>query len=228
MPSVRVLLTPAAEPVERDAAAVIVDVLRATSTLTYALANGAARVLPVASPDAAFALRRQEPTALLCGEREGRLIPGFDLGNSPAEYTRERVGGRPLIFASTNGSIAMLNARAAHRRILGAFVNAGAVAAAVARESRVTIVCAGKLGHLSLEDAAFAGWLARDLHARGFRIDGPAAAMAITLAPRDPAAIAPLLESAAHGRYLRALGGEFLADISRCAQLDAIDRAFEV
>ena len=228
MPIVRVLLTPVAEPVPRHAAAVIVDVLRATSTLSYALANGASSVIPVATPEAAFAARRAHPSALLCGERDGRIIAGFDLGNSPLEFGREVVAGRPLIFASTNGSIGMLHAARARRRVLGAFVNAAAVLRAVAGERDVSIVCSGKLGRFSLEDAAFAGWLCRALAERGAEIEGAAARFTMRTAPRDASEVRRVLEGASHGRYLIGLGGEFRRDVARCAEIDALDRAFEI
>src|SRR5262245_52562441 len=86
-----------APAVRAPAVAVIVDVLRATTTLTVALDHGAARVIPAASPAQAFELRSRSPAALLCGEREGRKIEGFDLGNSPDEYRATRVKGRELI-----------------------------------------------------------------------------------------------------------------------------------
>src|SRR5438477_6670544 len=137
MPRIQVLLTPHAAPVPRHSVAVIVDVLRASSTLSYALVNGATRVLPVATPDQARALAAHTPGALLCGERDGKRIEGFALGNSPAEYRPEIVRGRPLVFASTNGSIALLAAAGARRRLLGSFINAGAVVNAVANASQV-------------------------------------------------------------------------------------------
>ena len=228
LPSVRVLLTPAAEPVPEHATAVIVDVLRATTTLTHALTNGATRVIPVATIEAAHAAHREHPTALLCGEREGRIIPGFDLGNSPAEYGCEVVSGRPLIFASTNGSIGMLNAGRAKHRVLGAFVNATAVERRVAGERHVVIVCSGKLGRFSLEDASFAGWLCRALAKRGASIDGPAARFTMRTAPADADGVRRVVEGASHGRYLIALGGEFRRDVARCAEIDVIDRAWDV
>jgi len=227
-PAVRVLLTPDAERVPARSTAVIVDVLRATSTLSFALANGAAGIVPAATPEAALVLKRRDPAALLCGERGGRIVPGFDLGNSPAEYAPGVVGGRRLIFASTNGSIALLRAGAARRRILGAFVNASAVLRAIADEPHVTIVCAGQLGRFGLEDAAFAGYLIQALAPRDASADGPAARFAAALAPRDSAEVRTALESSSHGRYLRSLGGEFLRDVERCAEIDALDRAFEV
>jgi 2-phosphosulfolactate phosphatase len=228
MRTVRVHLTPGAEPVPRDSTAVILDVLRATTTLTHALANGARAILPAGTPEEARALQRAHPGALLCGERDGRILPGFDLGNSPAEYTPGVVSGKTLVFASTNGSIAMLAARGARRRLLGAFVNAGAVVEAVARDAAVVIVCSGKLGRFSLEDAACAGWLVRALERRGCAADGASARLARALAPAGPDDVLPLLEGASHGRYLRQLGGEFLRDLPRCAAVDSLPRVFAI
>lgn len=208
-------------------AAVVIDVLRATTTLTVALAKGAARVVPVADPLAALEWKRRDPAVLLCGERGGLKIPGFDLGNSPAEYTFQAVSGRTLVFASTNGSRAMLASAECGVRRLGAFVNASAVAAAVADQPFVRLVCAGREGGFSLEDAACAGWLCEALAARGARIDGGRARLAMALAPRDAAGARTLLEGSAHGRALRALGPAFAADVEFCAGLDRVDRAFE-
>src|SRR2546426_7943456 len=88
---VGVLLAPRDGAVPPSAVAVVIDVLRATSTLSVARAHGAARIVPAVSPEAATALRRRHPDALLCGERESLKIPGFDLGNSPLEYDPARV-----------------------------------------------------------------------------------------------------------------------------------------
>lgn len=233
MTRVRVLLTPRAETRAASAAganetAVVIDVLRATTTLTVALGHGASAVHPAATPEEAFRKRRLMPQALLCGEREGRRIEGFDLGNSPFEYPVTAVSGRPLIFASTNGSLAMLAAAKARRRLLAAFVNLHAVAERVASEPRVVIVCAGKLGGIALEDAACAGLLVERLVARGAKPEGPAATLARRLAPRDSAETKALVQGAAHGRYLRALGPEFARDVEFCGDLDALDDAFEI
>lgn len=224
---VAVLLSPPAAPIGGPCA-VIVDVLRATTTLTAALAHGARAVIPVATPAEALRLRAGRPGTLACGEREGRMVPGFDLGNSPFEYTAERVAGRALAFASTNGSRAMLAARAARRRVLGAFVNAAAVVAAVAREREVVIVCAGRLGGFCLEDAACAGLLLARLEAHGAVAAGPAARLARSLAPRDGAEVRALVRGASHGRDLAALGPAYARDLEHCAGLDTAERAFEL
>jgi 2-phosphosulfolactate phosphatase len=225
---ISVLLTPGGGSVPPQATAVVVDVLRATSVLTQARLHGARAVLAAGTPEEAMALRARHPGALLCGERAGRRIPGFDLGNSPFEYGYEIVGGRRLIFASTNGSQALLAAGRARRRVLGAFVNANAVLEAVVADERITIVCSGKLGGYALEDAAFAGWLVERLAARGARVEGAAAAFARRSAPRDAAGVRALVQGASHGRYLRSLGPEFARDVEFCAGLDTISQAFEV
>ncbi len=208
------------------AAAVVIDVLRATTTLSVAFANGASRVIPAASLGEARALRERHPRALLCGERDGRIVPGFDLGNSPFEYGRDRVAGRTLVFASTNGSQAMKLAAGARRTWLGAFVGAGALVGSLAGEREVWLVAAGRLGRPSLEDLGCAGWIARALAERGFVPASPEARLVIALAPADGAGVRALVEGAAHARTLRALGPEFARDVAYAATLDALGAAF--
>jgi 2-phosphosulfolactate phosphatase len=224
---VEVRLTPSGPPVTSGATLVAVDVLRATSTLTCALAHGAARVLEAASVEEGFAIRDRNPGSLLCGERDGRIVPGFDLGNSPFEYPAERVSGRTLVFASTNGSQALRLGRTADRRVLAAFVNLEAAVAKMRDAARVVIVCAGKLGAFALEDAACAGLLVERLRAAGARVEGTAATLAARLAPRDADGVRALVEGSAHGLWLRSLGPEFARDVEFCAGLDTLDCAFE-
>lgn len=224
---VSVLLSPAGA-VADGPCAIIVDVLRATTTLTVALSNGARGVIAAGTPAEALALRAARPNTLACGERDGRIVPGFDLGNSPFEYTAERVSGRTLAFASTNGSLAMLAARNAGRRVLAAFVNAGAVVDRVRQAREVVIVCAGKLGRFSLEDTACAGLLIARLEAHGGVAHGPAARLARAIAPDDAAGVRALVQGAAHARDLAAMGPAYVRDLEICSALDSIDRAFEV
>jgi 2-phosphosulfolactate phosphatase len=137
---------------------VVIDVLRATTTICHALAAGAAAVVPCLEIDEA---RKKAAAigsgAVLGGERLGLRIEGFDLGNSPTEYTRETVGGTTVVFTTTNGTKAMLRAREAANLYLGAFVNLAAVAEAVAGHDRVDLLCAGTRGQVTAEDALFAG-----------------------------------------------------------------------
>jgi 2-phosphosulfolactate phosphatase len=212
--------------VPRGATAVVIDVLRATTTLTVARLHGAARVVPAGSPEQARALAMRHPGALLCGERDGRKIAGFDLGNSPFEYPFERVAGKTLVFASTNGSLAMARAARARRVLLAAFVNAHAVVEALAGARDVVVLCAGKLGGFALEDAGCAGLIAAQLEARGATLDDDGARCARDLAPSDADEVRTLVEGASHARYLVAMGEEFARDVDYCAGLDTLDRVF--
>jgi 2-phosphosulfolactate phosphatase len=158
-----VILAPGV-PVENELAgqtAVIIDVLRFTTTLTAALEAGAKAVYPVAEPEDAWRLQgRLEGDVLLGGERDGLRINGFDLGNSPLEYGRATVGGRLLVMTTTNGTAALLAAHNAGASpvYVGSLRNAAAVARRISREERPAVLyCAGTRGMISLEDVIGAG-----------------------------------------------------------------------
>jgi 2-phosphosulfolactate phosphatase len=153
-----------------DRVVVVIDVLRATTTITTALAHGAVQVIPCLEVDEARrAAGRQEGDALLGGERGGVRIPGFDLGNSPEEYTRSRVAGKTIVFTTTNGTRAMMACRGARRVLLGAFVNFSAVchelsrAAAESPETGIDLLCAGTRGEITREDVLLAGAICDEL-----------------------------------------------------------------
>jgi 2-phosphosulfolactate phosphatase len=225
---VRVALTPPAPgTLSASACAVAVDVLRATTTLAHARAHGAARVVPFAATAEALAARDATPGMLACGERAGRIVPGFDLGNSPAEYTRERVHGRALAFASTNGSRALLATTRCRRRLLACFANLTATLEALVHESEIVIVCAGKLGSFALEDAALAGTLATALAQRGVTLDGAQAGLAATFACHDAADAAAIVTGSDHGRWLASLGEPYAADVRSCGEVDVLREACE-
>jgi 2-phosphosulfolactate phosphatase len=142
--------------------AVVIDVLRASTTMITALAHGAASVLPVADVDEARRLAGElGQGALLGGERGGLRIPGFDLGNSPREYTAGRVAGQTVVITTTNGTAALHASRDAAEIVVGAIVNRTAVAEAVRRlagnRGVVHLVCAGTDGAVSAEDVLAAG-----------------------------------------------------------------------
>lgn len=140
---------------------VVIDVLRASTTMTHALAAGAKRVIPCLDVDEARALRESAGVdALLGGERGGLPIAGFDLGNSPAEYTPQAVRDRTVIFTTTNGTRALHAAQDARRVLIGSFVNAAAVVDALADTPEVALVCAGTRGRITREDVLCAGLFA--------------------------------------------------------------------
>jgi 2-phosphosulfolactate phosphatase len=138
---------------------VVIDVLRATSTICQALAAGARDVVPFLEVEEALAAADKVGRAevVLGGERGGKRIDGFDLGNSPSEYTPGAVGGRRVFITTTNGTRAMHHARPAARVILGSFLNLSAVMASVKDEPRVDILCAGTDGRVTGEDILAAG-----------------------------------------------------------------------
>jgi len=203
---------------------VIIDVLRSCTSIAVALSNGASRVIPVESVEEAARLASSlgATSRLLCGERDGRKVSGFDLGNSPREYARERVEGATLIFASTNASPLMAGLLEGREQLLLAYVNVGAVADAVRRRGEdLVVVCAGKIKRFALEDAACAGALIRQLEAAGEAVALNDAAETAREYDRahghDPEGI---LSRSEHGRDLIGMG--FEDDLPVCAKIDSV------
>lgn len=222
--------------------AVVIDVLRASTTMITALASGAAAVWPVADVDEARALaRRLGPRAILGGERGGVMIEGFALGNSPTEYVRDRIGGHDVVITTTNGTAALAACAAAAETLVGAIVNRRAVAAAVRTLAAARglhhahLVCAGTDGIVTAEDVLAAGAIldaaAADPGAAADTLD--AAAARALAAFRQVVAAAPgsTLETAAAAlvaAFRTSPGGANLvelgmaSDLPVCARLDAV------
>lgn len=149
-----------------EGTAVIIDILRASSTMITALQNGATRVIPCGTTEEAFQLRDQSPqdSILLGGERDGVKIQGFDFGNSPAEYSPSLVAGRTVVFTTTNGTKAILKASSATTILIGAFLNRATLADWLRQEHRNThLICAGTDGIVTGEDVLFAGAVVDEL-----------------------------------------------------------------
>jgi 2-phosphosulfolactate phosphatase len=149
--------------------AVVIDVLRSTTTIAYALDAGVKEIIPCLAISDALALAKQYPPdeILLGGERDGAPIEGFDLGNSPDEYVPGRVEGKTLIFTTTNGTVAINHARAAEEVLLASFVNADAIARRLFDRQQIHILCAGTDGKISQEDVLLAGMLVERLEREG-------------------------------------------------------------
>jgi 2-phosphosulfolactate phosphatase len=196
---------------------IVVDVLRATSTICQALASGYERVLCCAEVEEARALADSEGPAKLAGERRLEPIEGFDFGNSPSELEGEP-GAESLILTTTNGTRLLVAAAERFERVyVGSLLNLDAVAAA-ARESGedVAVLCAGVLGDLALDDAYCAGRIAEALG--GEPVDSGRAA--ILLARSFPNA----LEGLGAGRSAANLQRHGLeADVERCARENVLD-----
>jgi 2-phosphosulfolactate phosphatase len=197
--------------------AVVIDVLRATSTMTQALASGYARVLCCAEIEDAQALAKTEGPAKLAGERRLEPIPGFDFGNSPREVAGEPPVGT-LILTTTNGTRLLVAAASRYERVyVGSLLNLEAVAAAArASGEEIAILCAGVLGELTLDDAYCAGRIARAIG--GENTDSATAA--IRLADTYGSTLDGLGASRS-GWNLRRNGLE--ADIEWCARESVLD-----
>ena len=202
----------------------VVDVLRSSTSIATALMNGAAKIIPVKTVEEATKLHGtlDPKTSLLCGEREGRKVTGFALGNSPREYTRKKVNGATLIFASTNASPLLAGPLAGRDQVLFGYVNLNAVATAVlAQEPDLTIVCAGRNGRLSIEDTACAGALISRITERAPEIElNDAAAFARDFDATHGMSPEAILRRSEHGRYLIEL--DFEEDLPVCAAVDSV------
>jgi len=147
---------------------IVVDVIRATTTLSVMFDRGASRVFAAENVEQAREAAHLFPRRLLCGERNARPLPGFDYGNSPSEFSRLDLAGRELILATTNGTRAFYACPEEATRLAGSFYNAQAVtihALTLAQErgGNIAIVCAAELGYFAIEDAACAGYLVLEL-----------------------------------------------------------------
>lgn len=145
-----------------DCLVVVIDVLRASSTIITALASGARAVIPVYQPDEARNRSKnyQPDEVLLCGERNGKKISDFELGNSPTEYTNNKINGKTILLTTTNGIRTIELAQKAKKIAIGCFLNIQAIVQYCKDFSgKVLLVCAGDRGNTSLEDTVCAGMI---------------------------------------------------------------------
>ena len=230
-----VILTPRLLPPRlEDAICVVIDVLRATTTIVTALANGAREVRPCTTVAEAKQCAKSGDNIplLLGGERRGLRIPGFHLGNSPIEYLDAgKIAGKVIYFSTTNGTPALRRAfRGSARPVyLGALVNLSAVSTATIKAAagnairKILLVCAGRHGEPSLEDTYCAGLLVPRLQSElvkpGIPLElGDAATSAAEYAAMNREKPLAVLSASEHGRYLESIG--FAADLEYASQID--------
>jgi 2-phosphosulfolactate phosphatase len=209
----------------RDKTVVVIDVLRASSTIVTALMNGAKAIIPVGDMGEASKIAQNVDSKnyLLCGEKDGVTIDGYDLGNSPAEYTKEVVGGKRLIFNTTNGTKAIKKSLGSSDVYIASFLNVGAVVKALEDDEReIVLICAGWKGRLSFEDMLLAGNI---IHLLG---DGKlpdntrdGAKVAFGLFDKYGDNITAVVHQSNHAERLRALN--ISSDIDYCCQINITD-----
>jgi 2-phosphosulfolactate phosphatase len=213
---VHVALTP--DEAGKAPTGIVIDVIRATSTICQALAAGYERVLCTAEVEEARAFREKLGAGVLGGERQNVLISGFDLGNSPREYVDARPG--PLILTTTNGTRAIVSAAVRCDRVyVASLLNLAAVVSA-ARENGedVLVVCAGVQGALALDDAYVAGRIVQELEVERTDAAEAAARLVSTWASVDEA-----FRASRSGRNLLENAPELEEDLAFCARESVLD-----
>ena len=204
---------------------VVIDVLRASTVIVAALANGAKEVIPVNTVDFAVkvsgdAFRSQ---TILGGERNTKKVEGFALGNSPLEYTQDIIGGKSIILYTTNGSRSIVKAKFAENLFIACFNNLGAIVNhLLSLKKDVEIICAGTNGGFNLEDAVCAGNIIAQLSLHKKEIQFTDSAIASSLLYKTYSkSIIKMLKNTDHGKLLIENG--FVDDLKECAKLDSTD-----
>jgi len=202
-------------------AVVVIDALRATSTMIVALQNGCAAFIPVATAEEARELAEKNPGFLLAGERRAMPLEGFDLGNSPRDYRPERVKGKVIVMTTTNGTRALVASQKGAEVFIGAFLNLKALTQRLIESGRdLLIACAGEKGLFCLEDTLCGGALVERLEKTGIPVfKSDAANAAKVLYEQGEGSIYEILRTCEWGQYLEGVG--LGKDIRICAQVDS-------
>lgn len=210
---------------------VVLDILRATTSMTTALSNGAEAIIPVAEITEAVAIKLRRPEVLLAGERDGVRISAelsggveFDLGNSPREFTADKVRGKTIVMTTTNGTRALRACAGAEQVLIGSFLNLRAVVHWIRQRlpSSLLLVCSGTYEQAALEDALAAGALCEKLwpdYAGGQVSDS--AEMARRIYPLFQADLLGAMKHARNGRRLLN-HAELRADVLYCVEREIV------
>jgi len=221
-PSLEVCLSPALLHLfdTRNKIVVIIDVFRATSTIAAALHNGAKAVIPVASVEECISLQDQQGNCITAGERDGKVAPGLQYGNSPLEYPGTFIKGKTLALTTTNGTRLLHMIKDAHRIITGAFLNLTAVCHyLISQGHSVLLACAAWKDRVNMEDTLFAGAVAEKIKDH-FHTECDSARIARELYRQSQAypALIEFLKDSSHYRRLSAFG--LLKDLEYCTTPD--------
>jgi 2-phosphosulfolactate phosphatase len=199
-----------------DKVAIVVDILRATSSMTTAFAYNVASIIPV--PTLADCRMLKDLGFVTAGERGGQKVDGFDLGNSPFEFMDHLLNGKDLAFTTTNGSQAILSVTDAKTVLLGSFLNLSATADFLRQQNEsVLILCAGWKGKFNIEDTLYAGALAGLLQ-DDFSYEDDATLAAVSLYQHASIDLLGYLKKGSHAQRLE--GFENHRDLEFCIQID--------
>lgn len=220
MPKLEVCLSPALLHLYNptDTVTVIIDVFRATSTIAAALHNGAECVIPVAAVDECIALGRQTPNSITAGERDGKIAPGLQHGNSPLAYPKHFIQGRTLVLTTTNGTRLLHMVKGAAAIVTGAFLNLSALCDfLIAAGKPVLLGCAAWKDRFNLEDTLLAGAIVERV-ANHFAVSCDSARAAAALARQCQDDYLSFLRDSSH--YHRLSGYGLLQDLEYCTTPD--------
>jgi len=215
-----VCLSPALIPLFKveDYIVVIIDIFRATSSICYGIDNGAVAIIPVSQVEECAAYAEKGLDYLLAAERDGKVVEGFDFGNSPFSYTKEKVAGKTIVLTTTNGTHALHLSRGAKKIVIGSFLNLTSLCTWLKTQNdNILLVCAGWKNNFNLEDTLFAGAAVDQLQGPDFKPDDAAIA-ANDLYQLGKHDINAYLKKTSHSERLKKLGIE--KDIEFCLQVD--------
>jgi len=217
---IEVCLSPALLPLFdiENSVVVVIDVFRATSSICYGIENGAKAIIPVSQVEECAAYQGMD--YLLAAERDGEVVDGFDFGNSPFSYIKQKVSGKTIVLTTTNGTHAIHMSKRAKRIVIGSFLNLSSLCNWLkTQEYSILLLCAGWKNKFNLEDTMLAGAIVYQLKAEGYKLDdaGIAAEDLYILAKDD---LSAYLKKTSHSERLKKLGIE--KDIEFCLNVDIV------
>lgn len=219
MPKIEVCLTPALLDLYaiENSIVVVIDILRATSSITYGIENGAEAIIPVMNVE--DCLNYADKGYLLAAERNGEVVEGYDFGNSPFSYTADKVAGKTIVLTTTNGTKAMYLAQErAHQVVVGSFLNLTAVCDYLKKKDKdVLLLCAGWKDNFNLEDTLFAGAVVEQLQ-NDFTVGDDASVAALDMYQLGKNDLREYLKKSSHSHRLIKLNIE--EDVQFCLKLD--------
>lgn len=240
-PSIDVLFTPAEFETLRmrnlsETTCVVFDILRATSSMVTALANGAEAIVPVCEIEEALEVKRKDPMVLLAGERDGLRIQSsltgsidFDLGNSPREFTKEKVAGKKIVMTTTNGTRALRSCAHAPSVLISSFLNVTATARFLEQEDprlQLVVICSGTFEQTAFEDVLGAGALCEQLYSDNL-VYSDSVFMAVNLFIEARENLNHAMSVSRNGRRLLSRS-ELRDDVAYCGQRDIYDFVAEM
>ncbi|HEX7367746.1 MAG TPA: 2-phosphosulfolactate phosphatase [Pelobium sp.] len=224
--NIEVCFTPALLPLYnlKNSIVVVIDIFRATSSICYGIENGASAIIPVATVEEC---RNYGNNCLLAAERDGKVVEGFDFGNSPFSYTKDKVSGKTVVLTTTNGTHAIDESKkTAHQVIIGSFLNLDAVCNYLKiKQQDVLLLCAGWKGKFNLEDTLFAGAVVHQLKASNYFLDdsSTAAQDLYNLAQGD---LEAYTAKTSHSERLKKLGIQedikFCLNVNTCSSIPVL------